>query len=113
MNKKGFTLMEVLTVIVVITLIMMIVLPTLGNINKNNNEELYKTYEKMVVEYALASPLKGQEVIKLSELKELKKVNDECDGYAYLESSNPITYKAYIKCGNNPPTDGYNETLAG
>lgn len=115
MNKKGFTLMEVLTVIIVITVIMMIVLPSLNSITNHNKDELYESYEKMMVEYALVSSLKGREVIKLSELDGLKdNIKEDCKGYVKLVNNDPITYKAYIKCsGQKNPTNGYNDNLAG
>ena len=99
LNKKGFTLMEVLTVIIVITIIMMITLPLVDSISNRNKEELYKSYEKMMVEYAMASS-KKQGTISLSELNGLDKIKNECTGFVKIDDNN---YNAYIKC---PKEDG-------
>ena len=113
MNKKGFTLMELLTVIVVIAIIMMVVYPSISKIQKNNNDEMYKTYEKMMIEYALVSGINNNTIIKLSSLREKGlAMDDECNGYV-----NMTTKKAYISCGNKYTTcystdDCFNSNLA-
>ncbi len=111
MNKKGFTLMEVLTVIIVITAIMMIALPTISNISKKNNNELYKTYEKIIEEYALTNEHKGEIVINIDQLGLREKIGDKCNGYAYLINDRPLEYKAYILCGDYRTT-GYEEGMS-
>ncbi len=108
LNKKGFTLVEVLTVIIIITAIMMISLPVMNSLTKRNNEELYKSYEKMMEEYARNSPLKTEDTIMLSDLDGLDQIKNECSGYVYINHTPPVMYKAYIECGDYHTT-GYEE----
>lgn len=113
MNKKAFTLTEILTVIVIIAIILGIVFPTISKIVNDNKEDMYKDYEKMMVEYAKLSDLKDQNIILLSELDELDKIKRECTGYVSINhSSTPIEYKAYISCDNVYKTAGYDNSIA-
>lgn len=52
MNKKGFTLIEIIGVIVIIGLILMIVFPTLSKLMTNNNIKKYDNYYLMIDEAA-------------------------------------------------------------
>ena len=110
MNKKGFTLVEVLTVIIVMTLILMIAFPAINKIMEKNNKDMYESYESLMEEYARASNNKSS-VIKLSSLDGLEKVKEECSGYVEFNSVT-YTYKAYIKCGDRYKTTGYNANKA-
>ena len=105
MNKKGFTLIELLATIIIIGIIMGLVFPSAVQISVENKNRIYHEYEKMMEEYALVSPLKGQETINLDDLDELDKVKNECDGYVTLVSTDPIKYEAHITCGTNYQTD--------
>ncbi len=104
LNKSGFTLMEVLTVIVVITALMMITIPLIGSITEKNQKELYHSYETMMEEYAKASKIKDKDKIMLSELDGLKEIKKECEGYVSV-TNNPRNYHAYIKCGDKYESD--------
>ncbi len=112
MNNKGFTLMEMLTVLVVITIIMMITVPIIINISKKNSDEMYASYEDMMEEYAKVSDKKNENLILLDDLEGLQKVKDECKGYVENKNNN---YKAYIKCpkdtGDKYITEGYNNNI--
>ena len=108
LNKNGFTLMEVLTVIIVITAIMLITLPLINSIRERNNKELYSSYEKIMEEYAIASSLNKGKIL-LSELDGLDKIKNECSGYVMITGNSPKSYKAYIKCSDKYQTSGYNE----
>lgn len=113
LNNKGFTLMEVLTVIVVITAVMMITLPLIGSITKKNQDELYHSYEKMMEEYARASGIKNKDKIMLSELDGLDQIKKECginNGFVIVENVS-LNYKAYIKCGDKYKTDEYDSAI--
>ena len=113
LNNKGFTLMEVLTVIVVITAVMMITLPLIGSITKKNQDELYHSYEKMMEEYARASGIKNKDKIMLSELDGLDQIKKECginNGFVIVDNVS-LNYKAYIKCGDKYKTYGYDSTM--
>ncbi len=50
MNKKGFTLVELLGVIVIITLILLVALPTLTNVVKNKEGEIEELEEDVIIE---------------------------------------------------------------
>lgn len=56
MNKRGFTLTELITVIAIIGLILLITIPVYTGVMNNNKEEKYKLYvetvEKAVLTYA-------------------------------------------------------------
>ena len=113
-NKKGFTLVEMLTIIVLIGLVMMIVFPAVSKLLKRNNEEMYQTYEDMMVEYAKVSSLNVNNVIVLSDLENLEQVKNQCTGYVTINhSSTPNVYKAYIKCDDKYKTENFNANLAG
>ena len=113
MNNKGFTLAELLAVIVIITIVLLIVYPAVRKISDNNSDELYKGYERMMVEYARVSSLNNNNIIKLNQLEELDKVKNECKGYVIINHSvTPNTYTAYIKCDNKYTTAGYDNSKA-
>ena len=112
MNKKGFTLIELLAVIVIIGLILMIVFPAATKVLEHNSDELYESYEKMMVEYAKVSPLNNSSLIGLTSLG-IDKVDKECDGYVTINRSGTApVYKAFIKCSDKYQTTGYNANLA-
>ena len=48
MNKKGFTLVELLVVIVIIGVLSIIVVPSVININKNINSRLYEDKKEKI-----------------------------------------------------------------
>ena len=104
MNKKGFTLMELLTVLVVMVIIAMVVYPSVTKILQKNSNEMYSSYEKMMVEYAKASN-SSERISALSELEGLDKIKEEkCVGYV-----DTLEEKAYIKCSNKYTTKGYKD----
>ena len=109
MNRKGFTLVELLAVIVIISMIMMVVYPSISKMQKKTGLELYKSYEKMMVEYATVSSYKENEIIQLDELiqeeNSLQEIKNFCSGYV-LHNDND--YKAYIDCGTDYKTEGFN-----
>ena len=100
MNKKGFTLVELLVTIIIIGVIMGIVFPSAIKISNESKGKMLEEYRKVVVEYALISPLKGQQQININDLDIPGKIKQECTGHANLISSNPIQYEAIIQCNN-------------
>ena len=108
-NNKGFTLLEVLTVIVVITAIMMITIPLISSITDKNQDELYHSYEKMMEEYVMASNIKTPGNVWLSNIDGLDQIKKECgnNGFVRIEKKEgePLNYKTYIKCGKYKTTD--------
>lgn len=107
MNRKGFTLMELLATIVILGLIMLIIFPSITKLMKNNDSKKYDTYERMMVEYAIVSDIlpDANNNIKLSQLNELADVKKECVGYVHVIDKSKNEYKAYISCGYNSEDD--------
>ena len=100
MNKKGFTLIELIAVLVLIVLVSMLTFPNLRNLMKNNNEKEFKTYEDMMINYAKVIPnYKSRDHICLSDLN-LKKINDnmKCNGYVKIDNG---TLTSYLLCKQN------------
>ncbi len=88
MNKKGFTLTELITVIAIIGLILLITIPVYTGVMNNNKEEKYKIYvetvEKAVLTYAdieLPSTVEttGETSVYLSDLKTKGYLKDSSD----------------------------------
>lgn len=52
MNKKGFTLMELLVVIALIAIIVIIAIPSIISINKKINQRVYKTKVEQIIDSA-------------------------------------------------------------
>ena len=98
MNKKGFTLVELLATLVVIAIVMGIVLPSAVRISHENKDKMLEQYKKVIEEYALVSPLRGQERIDINDLDVIQKIKKECTGYAQLIPGNVIQYEAHIEC---------------
>ena len=107
-NKKGFTILEVLTVIVIITIIMLISFPFVNSLMKKNSDDLYHSYEDMIVEYVIVSPYKEEASVNIKFLEGLDQVKEECVGYVKYDES-IYSHKAYIKCGDKYTTSGYRE----
>lgn len=111
MNKKGFTLVELLATIIIIAIIMTLVLPSAFRVSNNNKLKIYEEYEKVMVEYAMVSELNSRNKIKLTELEELEKVKSECSGYVLINhNSSPVLYTAYISCGDQYETEGFDSS---
>lgn len=112
MNKKGFTLAELLAVMVILALLMMLIVPSIDKLMNNTDEQKYETYEKMMEEYAAVYPDKSLTTIKLSLLDNLEDVKKNCTGYVTVNRSTN-DYKAYISCGDKYTTEGFDTSLAG
>ena len=103
MNKKGFTLTELITVIAIIGLILLITIPVYTGVMNNNKEEKYKLYvetvEKAVLTYAdieLPSTVESA-FVSLNDLKD----------YGYLKDSSDVNVneiKIQIEKENNKVT---------
>lgn len=104
MNKKGFTLVELIAVLALLALITMIAFPSIKNLMKNNNEKEFTTYEELMIEYAKTFPIekyKDKGYICLNELN-MKKINDSmiCNGYVDIDYNQNI-FTPYLLCSQN------------
>ena len=103
MNKKGFTLAELIAVIVLIALISLIVFPTINNIEKNGNIKKYSAYKDLMIEYAKLVPKekykKNGTIICYKDL-EIKPINDNTTCNGYVDVSNK-KYISYLECKTN------------
>lgn len=98
MNKKGFTLVELLATIVIIAVIMGIVLPSAIRVSQENQGKMLDEYKKIIEEYALLYSPRGQEIIDINDLDVPEKIKSECTGHAQRVSEKPLEYKAEIEC---------------
>ena len=99
MNKKGFTLVELLAVFGLLAIIAVIAFPNMKNLVKNNNDKQFTTYEKLMVDFAKTFPIDPYQKIDhfcLSELG-MTKIKEEidCNGYVAV---NGKTYVPYLEC---------------
>ena len=107
MNKKGFTLTEVLASIVILGIILGIAIPSVNIIMNKGQEEIYYNYERMMEEYAKVSEIK-RDTIYLNELEGLDEIKNSWTGYVKVTNKeNYNEYKAFIKCGDKYKTEGY------
>lgn len=100
MNKKGFTLVELIAVIVLLALVTMLIVPNLSDLRSSNSNKQYETYLNMMMEYTKLYPnYKNRSTICLSELKTvgLKNFSESatCNGYVTISGG---TIKPYISC---------------
>ena len=135
MNQRGFGLKEFIIIIAVIFIAMIIIMSLYQSIfpNTSNNEtkkkkvtyqDLEKKLEKAAERYqndTYSGNINDKEVWSLSysmlkEKKYLDKITDpnnddiECQGYVeFIQDGVLISYKPYLKCGNNYQTKGYDE----
>ncbi len=105
MNKKGFTLVELIAVMVLIALISLLTFPNIRNLMRNNNEKEFTTYKDLMVEYAKTMPLQrykdesGNGYICYADLN-MKPINDSmvCNGYVNINGN---TLTPYLYCVQN------------
>ena len=110
MNRRGFTLIELIATILIIAFIMSIVFPSITRVSKENDKRMYYEYENMMIEYAQVNVNNNNNnsIINLNDIDGLDKVKKDCEGYVTINRDiTPPKYQAYIKCGNNYMTPGY------
>lgn len=100
MNKKGFTLVELIAVIVLIVLVMLLIVPNLANLRNSNDNKQFETYEDMMVEYTKTIPLYNtKSYICLRDLN-MPKINETmtCNGYVRINGN---TLTPFLSCTQN------------
>ena len=111
MNKQGFTLVELISVVVLISLVMMLIVPGLSSLMNANRRKEYQTYMDMMIEYTKTYPgYKEREYICLDELN-IKEINNntDCNGYVEIDNNR---LKSYLSCYKGTEkkfeTEGFN-----
>ena len=96
MNKKGFTLVELLAVVVLIAIISALTFPNIKKLIDSNSEKEFTSYEKLMITYAKSFPLiryQDKGYICLKELK-MKKIMDSmnCSGFVVISNNNFVPH---------------------
>ena len=118
--KKGFTLIEILTVIIILAILFVIAVPQISKIINNSKTSIYKRNEEVLIKASELYTLRNQEYypasigdtteITLEELQEVKYIsniinpenkNEECNGYVLVTKTKEDEYEyvPHIKCG--------------
>lgn len=105
LDEKGFTLVELLATMVIMGIIMALAFPSIRTMIEGNKRKQYESFEKSMSEYAKAYFEEENGIIGLTSLKQagLTGIDEECVGYVLLSDN----YKAYLKCGDNWETSGF------
>ena len=110
MNKRGFTLIELIAVLVLVVLVMLLIVPNLSNLRNQNRNKEFKTYEDMMVEYTKTIPnYKTKGYVCLNDLQ-MQKINEtmDCNGYVKIENNKLTPFLSCLKSGKNVyKTEGY------
>ena len=125
MNKKGFTLIELMAVVAILAIIGVIVIPKILKVKEDSINRLYKEQEDRLVEKAkeymddnyISLSLNEFVITKtqlisggyISEIYDLEKKETTCNAYVEVTSySTTPVIKAYISC-NGYVTTGYDQ----
>ena len=96
MNKKGFTLTELITVIAIIGLILLITIPVYTGVMNNNKEEKYKLYvetvEKAVLTYADIEENDGDKSVTIQYLINNGYLKESSDGITPKDKAKTIYF---------------------
>ena len=97
MNKKGFSLVEVLAVLVIFSIILLITIPSINNVTRKSKKRLYETQIKIlkesanifITDYINIIPVENNEsiTIELKLLKDMDIINQDL--------KNPMTDKYF------------------
>lgn len=103
MNKKGFTLVELIAVIVLIVLVMLLIVPSLTSLRNTNRNKEFTTYEDMMVEYTKTIPLYNtKSYICLNDLN-MPNINKTmtCNGYVRINGNTLTPFYLVRKMAKN------------
>ncbi len=98
MNKKGFTLMEIMTVIIILAVIATISFPLINNLMKQSKQSLYETQIKLVEDAAKKMTLEDTSL--------LNKTTSSCINIESIIKSGQIDSDEIIDPRNNEPITG-------
>ena len=98
MNKKGFTLMEIMTVIIILAVIATISFPLINNLMKQSKQSLYETQIKLVEDAARKMTLEDTSL--------LDKNTSSCIDIESIIKSGQIDSDEIIDPRNNEPITG-------
>ena len=125
MNKKGFTLVEMIVVIILIGVVAVVAIPGVIKIMTSQNEDRYKAHEKLIKQsldlYTIR--YKGDfdnnidinryriDYQKLLDEKLLKENGVSCNGVIDLtkKKNNNYDYKYYLTCKDDKTAKNYTE----
>ncbi len=131
-NKRGFTLVELLAVITIIGIISLIAIPTVTKVVQNASDQVFNSNETLLATaaenyYKMNTSLLPYDVsditgISLDTLiaggftKTIKNPKDSsivCNGYVIVEKTDTkkYNYRPYLDCGDDMVTDGYDDYL--
>ena len=97
MNKKGFTLVELLAVITIIGILSLIAVPTIEKITKDNKEKIYQTQLNNIILSLKNWASENKEYLPNKEGEELTLTlgSLKSDGYIEYELKNPKNNKCF------------------
>lgn len=124
MNKKAFTLIELLASITILAIILIITVPNISGFVKNSYKQAYSehlnTLEDAAKKYVLTESIRledwTQREVTLSEMiatemtSEIRdpRTNELCDGYVMASRDyDDYQFEPYLKCGDNYLTENY------
>lgn len=126
MNKKGFTLIELIAVLIVIAIIIVIAFPKINDSINKNRERIYAEQEKRLVDAAVKYlndnyleenidnfSISKNTLITNGYIKEIYDLSDKdtvCAAYIYVTSNlTSPKMKAYLSC-ESYQTEGYDSS---
>lgn len=130
MNKKGFTLVELLAVIVILAIILAIAVPTISGLINNSRQQAYQSSEKMLAKAAklfvatdasyMPTNIGETKEVSFNVLKNNNYIgpiidpatNLNCSGSVVIKrtSLEQVDYYPILSCGSNYETENYDKS---
>ena len=133
MNKKGFTLVELIAIIVILGVVLVIAIPTVSNIVENSRIESFNKSEVTMIEAAKGYMLLNTKYIPanigdtteitVAEMQANKTLgvivnpwdgSEKCSGYVLITkvADKEYTYHPYLNCDNNIGSSAEDKLIA-